>query len=53
MGSRVAPPVAPLPRLLSVQARIDVGRAPVLIGAPVLLGALGQPARLLAPPVFD
>jgi Xaa-Pro aminopeptidase len=53
MGSRVAPPTPPLPRLLSVQARIDVGRAPVLIGAPVLLGALGQPARLLAPPVFD
>jgi len=53
MGSRVAPPAAPLPRLLSVQARVDVGRTPVLIGAPVLLGALGQPARLLAPPVFD
>jgi Creatinase/Prolidase N-terminal domain len=53
MGSRVGPSVAPLPRLLSVQARVDVARTPVLIGAPILLGEPGQPARLLAPPVFD
>ncbi|HUI97440.1 MAG TPA: aminopeptidase P family N-terminal domain-containing protein [Xanthobacteraceae bacterium] len=53
MGSRATPPAAPLPRLVSVQARIDIDGTPVLIGAPVLLGVLGQPARLLAPPVFD
>jgi Creatinase/Prolidase N-terminal domain len=53
MGSRVAPPVTPLPALVSVQARIDVDGAPILVGAPVLLGQAGKLASLLAPLVFD
>jgi Xaa-Pro aminopeptidase len=54
MGSAVAAPVAPAPAaLVSVQACIEIGGAPVLIGAPALLGAAGETASLLIQPVFD
>jgi Xaa-Pro aminopeptidase len=49
MGSRVAlaqPPVAGM--IVSVQAQLDVGNAPVLIGAPALVGH-----GLLAEPIVD
>jgi hypothetical protein len=52
MGSHAAPTAAPLPNLVSVQARIDIDGEPVLIGAPALIGA-GAPARLLVSPVFE
>jgi hypothetical protein len=52
MGSHGAPTAAPLPDLVSVQARIDIDGEPVLIGAPALVGA-GAPARLLVSPVFE
>jgi len=49
MGSRVTSRATPLPSVVSVQARIDVGGVPALIGAPALLGADGKSASLLAP----
>jgi hypothetical protein len=52
MGSHAAPTAAPLPDLVSVQARIDIDGEPVLIGAPALIGA-GQPQRLLVSPIFE
>jgi hypothetical protein len=54
MGSRVSEPIAPAPgALVSVQACIDIGGVPVLIGAPALLGAEGETASLLIQPTFD
>ena len=53
MGTRIAEP-RPLPAgaLVSVQACIEQDGAPVHLGAPALLGAAGEPASLLVPPVF-
>lgn len=53
MGSRVAVPTTPLPRLVSVEARVEIDGVPVLVGAPALLGEPGESARLLVHPVFD
>ena len=50
MDSSVAPSSATLPSLVSVQARIDIGGEPLLVGAPALLGEAPQ---LLASPNFD
>jgi len=50
MDSRVAPSSMPLPSLVSVQARIDIGGEPLLVAAPALLGEAPQ---LLASPNFD
>jgi Xaa-Pro aminopeptidase len=52
MGARIAP-ATPMPSLVSVQARIDVDGAPVLLGAPVLIGERGEAATLLAPCNFE
>jgi Creatinase/Prolidase N-terminal domain len=53
MGSRATPPAATLPSLVSVQARIDIDGQPLLIGAPALLGAAGEPAKPLVSPNFE
>jgi hypothetical protein len=53
MDSRVAPSSATLPSIVSVQARIDVGGEPLLVGAPALLGRHGEAPQLLASPNFD
>jgi hypothetical protein len=53
MGSGMMPPAMPLPKLLSVQARIVIDGEPVLVGVPVLLGERGEATSLLAPPTFD
>lgn len=53
MGSGVAGPAMPLPRLVSVEARMEIAGAPVFVGAPALIGEPGEPARLLVRPVFD
>jgi hypothetical protein len=55
MGSRVAEPVPPLPgALVSVQAAIEIGGKPLLLGAPALIGEIGEigeAASLLAHPL--
>ncbi len=53
MGSRVAVPARSLPRLVSVEARMEIDGVPVLVGAPALIGGPGESARLLVHPVFD
>ena len=54
MGSRVKPAQPPpAGMLVSVQARIDVGGAPVLLGAPALIGDAGKSTSLLVNPTFD
>jgi len=53
MDSRVASSSAALPSIVSVQARIDVGGEPLLVGAPALLGKDGETPQLLASPNFD
>jgi hypothetical protein len=53
MGSRVAPPQTPMPTLVSVQARFDIDGAPVLVGAPALIGERLEGASLLVHPIFD
>jgi hypothetical protein len=51
MGSRVAEPVPPLPgALVSVQAAIEIGGKPLLLGAPALIGEIGEAASLLVHP---
>ena len=53
MGARIAEPRPPAPgALVSVQALIEQDGEPVLLGGPALLGAAGEPAALLVPPVF-
>jgi hypothetical protein len=53
MGTRIAEPRPPAPgALVSVQASIEQDGEPVLLGGPALLGAAGEPAALLVPPVF-
>jgi hypothetical protein len=50
MGSRVAEPRSPAAgALVSVQACIEVDGRPVLVGAPALLGALGEAASVFPP----
>ncbi len=52
MGSRVADPVPPLPgALVSVQAAIEIGGKPLLLGAPALIGEIGEAASLLVHPL--
>ncbi len=53
MGSRVTPPQTPMPTLVSVQARIDIDGAPILLGAPALIGERFEAASLLVHPIFD
>lgn len=54
MGSKVEEPLPPTAgALVSVQATIDVGGTPVILGAPALLGADGQTASLLVQPLFE
>jgi Creatinase/Prolidase N-terminal domain len=53
MGSGMPASAAPLPAIVSVQARIDIDGEPMLIGAPVLLGEGGAAAQLLVSPTFD
>jgi Xaa-Pro aminopeptidase len=54
MGARVTAARPPAPGMLvSVQAQIDLGGEPILIGAPALVGAGGEPAGLLVQPLFD
>jgi Xaa-Pro aminopeptidase len=53
MGTRVAPPQTPMPTLVSVQARFDIDGAPVLVGAPALIGERFEAAGLLVHPIFD
>jgi hypothetical protein len=48
IGSAIAPPAIPLPALVSVQARLELDGAPVLLGAPAHLGTPGVTTRLLA-----
>ncbi len=49
MGSRVAEPRPPPPgAVVSVQACIEVDGGPVLLGAPALVGALGEAASVFA-----
>ena len=51
MGSRVSEPRPPLPRaLVSVQASLEIDGAPLLIGAPALIGKDSEPASLLVQP---
>jgi hypothetical protein len=51
MGSRVAEPVPPLSgALVSVQAAIEIGGKPLLLGAPALIGEIGEAASLLVHP---
>jgi creatinase/prolidase-like protein len=53
LGSRVnAPNPIPSRALVSVQARLQLGGQPVLVGAPALLGLPGEAASLLIHPVF-
>jgi hypothetical protein len=53
MGARIAEPRPPLPgALVSVQACIEREGQPVVLGGPALVGAAGEPAALLVPPVF-
>jgi Xaa-Pro aminopeptidase len=53
MGSRVSEPQTPAPAsLVSVQARIAIDGAAILIGGPVLLGGPGAAAAFLVPPVY-
>jgi Xaa-Pro aminopeptidase len=52
MGSRVATSRPPGPgALVSVQATLELDGAPLLVGAPALLGRQGEAASLLALPV--
>ena len=52
MGSRVAEPIPPLPgALVSVQAAIEIGGKPLLLGAPALIGEIGEAASLLVHPL--
>ncbi|MGB6535342.1 MAG: aminopeptidase P family N-terminal domain-containing protein [Xanthobacteraceae bacterium] len=54
MGLRVAAPFSPLPRaLVSVQGTLAIAGCRVPVGAPALLGAEGEPASLLAHPLYD
>lgn len=53
MGSHAAAAPAPLPDLLSVQARLDIDGVPVLTGAPALIGEPGEAASLLVSPQFE
>jgi Xaa-Pro aminopeptidase len=54
MGSAIAEPRVPPPgALVSVQACIELDGEPVLLGAPALLGANGEPAALLLSPLYD
>jgi hypothetical protein len=53
MGARIAEPRPPLPgALVSVQACIEHEGQPVVLGGLALVGASGEPAALLVPPVF-
>ncbi|HXQ53339.1 MAG TPA: aminopeptidase P family N-terminal domain-containing protein [Stellaceae bacterium] len=53
MGSRVDAPRRPAPgALVSVTTCIEHEGEPVMLAAPALLGASGEPAALLVPPVF-
>jgi hypothetical protein len=53
MGSGVAAPTPSLPDLVTVQARLELDGAPVLIGAPALIGEHGEAASLLASPQLE
>src|SRR5262245_2760423 len=51
MGSRVSEPRPPLPRaLVSVQAGLEIGGRPLLLGAPALVGGRGEASSLLVTP---
>jgi len=53
MGARIAVPRAPLAgALVSVQACVEIEGTPVMLGAPALLGAAGETANVLVPPVY-
>ncbi len=52
-GSRMASPRALAPGMVvSVQAALEIDRAPIVLAAPALIGAAGVPAALLVPPLF-
>jgi Xaa-Pro aminopeptidase len=52
-GSRIAAPRALRPGMIvSVEARLMLDGSPVLLAAPALLGAAGEPASLLVAPLF-
>jgi len=52
MGSRVTAPQPVAPgALVSVQARLEIDAAPLLLGAPALVGERGEAASLLVPPL--
>jgi creatinase/prolidase-like protein len=54
IGSKIEEPLRPAAgSLVSVQATIDAGGTPVVLGAPALLGADGQTASLLVQPLFE
>lgn len=54
MGAKVPEPVRPAAgALVSVQATIEVGSQPVVLGAPALLGSAGQAGSLLVAPIFE
>jgi hypothetical protein len=54
MGSRLDHDNVPQPgALVSVQAAIEIDGRTVLLGAPVLIGAHGEAASLLADPLYD
>ena len=53
MGARIAEPRPPAPgALVSVQACLEHEGEPVVLGGAALLGAAGEPAIFLVPPVF-
>lgn len=53
LGARIAEPRPPAPgALVSVQACLEHDGEPVLLGGAALLGAAGEPAAFLVPPVF-
>ena len=53
-GSMLKESIAVAPgTVATVQAAMEVGRRPVLIGAPVLVGRDGEGSALLVPPQFD
>ncbi len=52
-GSRLARPRALSPGMVvSVQTAIEIDSVPVVLAAPALIGAAGQTAALLVPPLF-
>jgi hypothetical protein len=54
IGARIAEPRVPTAgALVSVQACIEIDGAPIVLGAPALLGAAGESASILVPPIYS